>query len=81
MPVEVKLRYDRVADALYVKLKEGEIADSEEIAEGIIVDYNREGEVVGVEILQFSKRRVGLSRLVTEGVESLVAWASMRPAV
>ncbi len=75
MPVELTLRYDKVGDALYIKLKDDIIADSDEISPGIIVDYGRGGEVIGVEILWFSKRGIDLKKLVVEGLEALMATA------
>jgi len=72
MPTEIVLRYDRSVDALYIKLKEDRVAESDEIAPGIIVDYNERGEVVGIEVLQFSKRNIDIKKLITEGIESLL---------
>jgi len=43
LPSELRLKYDRLSDALYIRVKEGSIVESDEIAPGIIVDYN-EGE-------------------------------------
>jgi len=51
MSTEIVLRYDRSVDALYIKLKEDKVAESDEVAPGIIVDYNDRGEVVGIEVL------------------------------
>jgi len=34
------MSYDHVADALYIKFSDGEVADSEEISEGVIIDYD-----------------------------------------
>ena len=67
MPSEIKLKYDRSSDALYIRVKESRIADSEEVIPGVIVDYDEQGEIVGIEILWFSKRRIDLRKLVTEG--------------
>jgi len=72
MLTEIVHRYDRSIDALYIKLKEDRVAESDEVAPGVIVDYNDRGEVVGIEILQFSKRDIDIRKLVTEGVESLL---------
>jgi len=72
MPTEIVLRYDRSVDALYIKLKEDRVAESDEVAPGVIVDYNDRGEVVGIEVLQFSKRDIDIRKLITEGVESLL---------
>ncbi|MEM1618985.1 MAG: DUF2283 domain-containing protein [Desulfurococcaceae archaeon] len=54
MPVESFLWYNRVSDALYVKIKEREIHESKEIVPGVIVDYDENGEVVSIEVLWFS---------------------------
>jgi len=50
----MKLTVDRQADALYLNLDETPAPESEEISPGIILDYNAERKVVGVEML--SKR-------------------------
>ena len=73
--MEFKVKYDRVADALYIRFKDDRVVDSEEAAPGIIVDYNENGEIVGIEILWFSKRKLDLVKLMTKGPEILVAEA------
>ena len=50
------MRLDQAADAVYLNLTDRPIKDSEEVADGIIVDYDAEGRIVGVEILDASKR-------------------------
>jgi uncharacterized protein YuzE len=52
----MRVRVDRGADAIYLDLTDRPIKDSAEVAEGIIVDYDAEGRIVGVEILDASKR-------------------------
>jgi len=52
----MQLRVDREADAIYVNLTDRAIKDSAEVADGIVVAYDAEGRVVGVEILDASKR-------------------------
>lgn len=52
----MKLTIDREADALYLDLDEAPAAESEEISPGVILDYNAEGKVVGIEMLYLSKR-------------------------
>ena len=47
---------DHAADAVYLNLTDRPIKDSEEVADGIVVDYDEEGRIVGVEILDASKR-------------------------
>lgn len=51
----MKLRVDKEADALYLRLNDTEIIDSEEIKPDFILDYDRDNNVVGVEILNLSK--------------------------
>jgi len=73
--MEFVVKYDCVGDVLYVKLRDDKIVDSEEVAPGVIVDYNEKGDIVGIEVLWFSKRRLDFSKLVLKGPEALVAEA------
>ena len=52
MPVST---YDPEADAAYIYLGESKILESEEVAPGIVLDYDAEGRVVGLELLSASK--------------------------
>ena len=52
----MKIEFDQVADALYVQLTDGEIEKSEEIKPGMILDYDANGNVLGLELLFVSKR-------------------------
>ena len=52
----MKLTIDKVADALYLDLDDSPAAESEEISPGVILDYNIEGKVTGIEMLYLSKR-------------------------
>ena len=49
----MKLTYDHEADALYIKLSEKTISSSEEVAENVIVDFDADNEMVGIEIIYF----------------------------
>ena len=64
----MKLRVDKSADALYLRLDDSTIAESEEVSPGIVLDYSESGEVVGVEMLRLSRRssKVKLSTLEFE---------------
>ena len=72
MPSEIRLKYDRLSDALYIRVKESRTVDSEEVVPGVIVDYDEHGEIARIEILWFSKRKIDLHKLVTEGPEAVV---------
>jgi uncharacterized protein YuzE len=52
----MKLKVDRENDAIYLRLDDSKIIESEEVEKGIILDYNEAGNVVGIEILNISKR-------------------------
>jgi uncharacterized protein YuzE len=52
----MRLHVDQEADALYLRLDESAIVESEEVSPGVVLDYNAENQVVGVEILHLSKR-------------------------
>ncbi|MDE2779539.1 MAG: DUF2283 domain-containing protein [Chloroflexota bacterium] len=52
----MKLTVDKEADALYLRLDESPIVETEEVSPGVILDYNEDREVVGVELLYLSKR-------------------------
>lgn len=58
----MKLQVDRQADALYLRLDDSTIVESEEVSPGIILDYNAAQEVVGVEMLRLSQRAPNLDR-------------------
>ena len=70
--MEFMITYDRVADSLYLKLKTGRVADSIEVSEGVILDLDEEGGVLGVEVLNYSKSRVDVDKLIIEGVEAII---------
>ncbi|HXU38411.1 MAG TPA: DUF2283 domain-containing protein [Blastocatellia bacterium] len=57
----MKLKVDSEADALYLRLDDSRIIDSEEVAPGVVLDYNEQSQVVGVEILGISKAHPSLS--------------------
>lgn len=52
----MRVRIDREADAVYLNLTDRKIKESEEIADGIVVDYDDQGRIVGIEVLDASKR-------------------------
>ena len=66
----MKLKVDRQADALYLTLSEAPSSRSEEVSPGIIVDYDDQDRVVGVEMLYLSKRApdTEIQRLLFESV-------------
>lgn len=47
--------YDPDADAAYIVVGEGPIADTDELAPGIVADFDAQGRLVGIELLSVSK--------------------------
>ena len=52
----MKLHVDTEADALYLRLDDSTIIESEEVSPGVVLDFNETNQVVGVEILNLSQR-------------------------
>ena len=52
----MRLKVDKENDALYFRLDELAIVESEEVRPGIVLDFDAQGQVVGVEILHLSSR-------------------------
>jgi uncharacterized protein YuzE len=52
----VRLKVDQKNDALYLRLDESAVVESEEVRPGVILDYDADDNVVGIEILGLSKR-------------------------
>ena len=52
----MRLKVDKDNDALYFRLDESQIVESEEVEPGIILDFNKDGKVVGIEMLNLSAR-------------------------
>ncbi|CAI2718673.1 DUF2283 domain-containing protein [Nitrospina watsonii] len=52
----MKLQVDKNADALYLRLDDSKIVESQEVSSGVVLDFNENNQVVGVEILHLSKR-------------------------
>ncbi len=52
----MKILYDPKADAMTIVFQEGKYDISEEVAEGIIVDYAKNRKILSIEILDVSSR-------------------------
>jgi len=72
----MRVRYDEQVGILYIRLKETPYHESDEIREGVIIDYDKDGNVIGIEILDASDYlavdelatvRFDISRTITHG--------------
>lgn len=63
----MKARYDRRTDTLSLILKEGvAVAESNEDKPDVILDYDADGHLVGIEVLDASKRMINAERIDLE---------------
>lgn len=66
----MKIEYDKEADALYIQLREASVDNNIDIEEGVTVDLDEKKHIVGIEILDASKR-LSLKDLVNITIENL----------
>lgn len=52
----MRFHYDDKKDALYIRFDESAYKESDEVEEGIVFDYNSKRKLVGIEILDASRR-------------------------
>ncbi|MBK7002951.1 MAG: DUF2283 domain-containing protein [Rhodoferax sp.] len=52
----MKIEYDQHADAMYIRLRTGVVADSDEVRPGVVFDLDADGRVLGIEMLDVSQR-------------------------
>ncbi|GAA3746840.1 DUF2283 domain-containing protein [Terriglobus aquaticus] len=60
----MKLHYYEDTDSLYIDLAEAVSADSREVSDGVVVDYDERGRIVGLDI-QHASQHLDLSRIET----------------
>ena len=52
----MRIEYDQQADSIYIRLKAGTIVKSEEVRPGVVLDFDAEGQVLVIEMLDVSER-------------------------
>lgn len=52
----MKIKYDQEVDVLLIELSDAQVCDSDESKPGVILDFDEQGNVIRVEILDASKR-------------------------
>ena len=62
----MRLQVDKKADALYLRLDDSKIVESEEVSPGVVLDFNEQNQVVGIEMLHLSKRTPNLKTAALE---------------
>jgi uncharacterized protein YuzE len=52
----MRIRYDEKVDALYLRLDDSKVVESEEVKPGIVLDFNAKKQAVGIEVLNLRRR-------------------------
>jgi uncharacterized protein YuzE len=63
----MKLHYDRETDSLYIDLNARPSVDSREIQDGVVIDLDSKGQIVGIDI-QHASQVLDLATLETESL-------------
>ena len=71
----MRLSYFADTDSLYIDLTEEPSVESREISEGVVLDYNAAGQLVGIDIDEASKR-VQMDKLILSQLPSTVETAA-----
>ena len=67
----MKIEYDKKADAVYIYLQEKEAAKTIELSEIVKVDLDKEGKLIGIEVLN-ATQRYSLSDIFNISTENLI---------
>jgi uncharacterized protein YuzE len=62
----MNFHYDKASDSLYIELSSNPSRDSEEVSEGVVVDYDKDGQIVGLDI-EYASRHVNMQNIHVEG--------------
>jgi len=80
----VSVEFDPEVNAMYIRLKKGKVNKSEPLADNVIVDVDKEGKAIGIEIL-LPKQDLRIQEFVSKALKvealngrkrSLLAWKS-----
>ncbi len=66
----MKIEYSKGADAIYVYFKEEYVSKSKEIEDGVVLDFDANGQLIGIEVFDVSQR-FSLSDIVNVNIENL----------
>jgi len=76
----LRIEYDKEADALYIQLRDVSVDDNIDIEEGVTIDLDEEKHIVGIEILDASKK-LSLKDLINITIENLPIEKVGTPAI
>lgn len=67
----MKMKYYKDTDSLYIDLSENPSTESKEVSEGVVLDYDAQGNLVGIDI-DNAKNKVALEKLVLSSLPGIV---------
>ena len=62
----MNIKFDKETDIIYLKFSDKDVFQSDEDKPGVIIDYDKEGNIIGIEILDASKKTINPSTIVYE---------------
>jgi uncharacterized protein YuzE len=62
----MQAKYDSEVDVLRIRWSDAPIDESDEDKPGVILDYDKDGNIVGIEVLNASKRIENIAQLSTQ---------------
>lgn len=62
----MNIKFDKETDVVYLRFTDADIVESDEEKPGIIIDYDKDGNVVGIEMLNASQKMKKPGSLVYE---------------
>ncbi len=66
----MRIEYDKEVDALYILLRDAQPVDTTDVEEGVTIDLDHDGHIVGIEILDATDR-LGLESLLNVTIENM----------
>jgi uncharacterized protein YuzE len=67
----MKMKYYADTDSLYIDLSDGPSVESKEVSDGVVLDYDAHGNLVGIDI-DNAKNKVSLEKLVVSSLPGVV---------
>ena len=66
----MRIEYDKEVDALYILLRDAKPVDTKDVEEGVTIDLDENGHIVGIEILDATEK-LGLESLMNVSIENM----------
>jgi len=69
----MKFSYHKDTDSLYIELADRASADAREVAPNVVLDFDSDGNIVGIDIYQYASKIIDLRKLEFEPPFALAA--------